>query len=370
MKIAFLGDIMTGVHRVVLAPEISERLAHSDIVIGNLEGPVTDAPARPDKTGALHMNDNITILLKAIARPLLLVLANNHVMDHGMQGLKDTVAFLDRLSVPHAGAGSNLQSALEPAFMTVGDYRVCLVAFCHDEGPMAGPHQPGPAPLPDEALLRKLLHGLKRKCDILIVSYHGGEEFITTPWRHRRELFRLIVDCGADIVYGQHAHVLQGFETIGASPVLYGVGNFFMHTPYQQQNSESALGAIFEVEYDADNGADISCVPLCADYTKHAVASAGRREAEIISDVIERSRRSLSDNAFCVQEWNQQAYQRFRGKYGLPGNIWRMYRYCLKKRHIFKRRLNFTEQRDRDILVGAFCHIKHNFKSGFGNAGR
>ena len=358
MRISFLGDIMTADHQVSFSKELEDHLAKSDMVIGNLEGPVTTAQPRPDKHKPLHMDPDIGFFGKPHSLNVV-ILANNHIMDHGIDGLIDTWCYLDRLSIPHVGAGKNILEAAKPLQLTVnGDVRICVVAFCHSEGPMAAKDSPGPCPLFVDEILANYLNRLKKDNDLLIVSYHGGEEFFTIPWVRKKKLFEVFVQFGADIVFGHHAHLVQGFEKIGHSVVIYGAGNFYMNTPYQLSNKGTELGAIFDVTYTpATSNFDLSYIPTYADNLSRMVVIAGGYQKEKVENMITKSCKCLIDPELHSREWNLQSFNRFRGRYGWIGIAYRLCRFCWKRRKFFRSDADLTEKRDYDIAIGAIQHI-------------
>jgi poly-gamma-glutamate synthesis protein (capsule biosynthesis protein) len=350
---------MTGLNSVGLGENLKKHLSFSDLVFGNLEGPVTTAPARVDKNRPLHMapstgfsEDNLGISA--------VVLANNHIMDHGAQGLDDTIKFLKQLNIPYAGAGNNIQDALRPLSIKTNGVRLAVLAFCHEEGPMASDCSPGPCPLPDAKILCRLIEDLKAEHDLVILSYHGGEEFFTIPWQTRIKMFHEFVNVGANIVYGHHAHVTQGFECFKDSLILYGVGNFYMDTIYQRANPESQFGAVFEIEVtDKLQNFEISYIPIHANLEHKIVEIANPEDANIIDDTISLSCRSLVDSSLYAAEWNCQAAKRFIGRFGFFGTAYRMLRFY-RNRRLYKKGTLFSRKRDLDIFKGALNHFKSN----------
>jgi len=46
---------------------------------------------------------------------------------------------------------------------------------------------------------------------------------------YQRPLARALVEAGADVIVGHHAHTLHGIEVIAGRPVFYSLGNFLFH---------------------------------------------------------------------------------------------------------------------------------------------
>ncbi len=228
---------------------IAPALRRADLAIGHLEVPHTrrghelegDVPA----PGAPPEN------LPALAEAgfALLSLAGNHIADRGPEGIEDTIAGLDALGVAHAGAGADLASAREPAFVTLGTRRLALLSYncVGPEAGWAGEHRPGAAYLridtadgsaiapaaplehvSEDALetLRSDVEAARRQADCVLVALHKG--LVHTPARlapYERPLAQAAIHAGADAVLGHHAHIVKGIELYRDRPIFHGLGN-------------------------------------------------------------------------------------------------------------------------------------------------
>jgi poly-gamma-glutamate synthesis protein (capsule biosynthesis protein) len=85
---------------------------------------------------------------------------------------------------------------------------------------------------------------LRRKADIVIVSYHGGSEYVDSPPGSVKRDFRFIADAGADVVVGHHPHFVQGIEWHNKTLLLYSLGNFVFYQP-QLEWTQMGLGVEF-----------------------------------------------------------------------------------------------------------------------------
>jgi len=234
ISIAFCGDIMLGRH----VPEhmgtesvtswlraVSSAWKDVDLLIGNLETPCVEQANPVDgplpelvfQVPASRLTE-----LKAAGFSAL-TLANNHILNCGPSGLRETIAGLKKEGIKFVGAGMNIREALEPSFITVRQQTIGLVAFCY--GPEATESTPGVAPA-TKAYMR---HGLKlarAKADVVVAILHDGLEYSDVPPARIREKFVYLAEHGADIVVGHHPHVLQGLEWVGKVPVAYSLGDF------------------------------------------------------------------------------------------------------------------------------------------------
>ncbi len=160
-------------------------------------------------------------------------LANNHVLDFGVGGLRDTIAALGRQGIGHAGAGEDLAAALRPAIVDRKGLRMGMAAFCdHQRDFAAGPTRPGSAtfdPLDEDRALAgfaRALEGMQAAgVDWPILSLHWGPNLAWRPGAGMRRLAHAAIDMGWKTVYGHSAHVFQGVELRKGCSILYAAGD-------------------------------------------------------------------------------------------------------------------------------------------------
>lgn len=200
----------------------------SQIVFGNLEGPLTArGTPEPDKKYLFRSPPmKVAPALKA-AGFTVVSLANNHAMDYGAVGLQDTVAALQANGISHAGAGNNLASARRPAVIHVGDQTVALLAYSVTlpDTFYAAADRAGTA-FGHEAQVRADVEHARRFADIVIVSFHWGQEGTTDLRDYQVKLGHAAIDAGAAAVLGHHPHILQAIERYRDGVILYSLGNF------------------------------------------------------------------------------------------------------------------------------------------------
>ncbi len=160
-------------------------------------------------------------------------LANNHAVDFGMTGLLDTVRHLGEAGIAHAGAGANLTAARTPAFLSVGGWRIGIVAYAdYPAAWAAGPAAPGinytsvpPAPA-DLQTIAVALATARQRADLVVFCIHWGPNMRDRPPREFREFAHRVVEAGADVFWGHSAHVVQGIEIWQGKPIFYDTGDF------------------------------------------------------------------------------------------------------------------------------------------------
>lgn len=163
----------------------------------------------------------------------LVSVANNHVLDFGVAGLRDTLRALRGHGIHAAGAGTNLADARAVTVLDCGAVRVGMAAFCDHQADFAAqPDRPGMAyiDLDDEpgalAMLRTALAALRRRAvDWPILSLHWGPNMVARPSPRFRRLAHGAIGMGWKMVFGHSAHVFQGIELADGCPILYAAGD-------------------------------------------------------------------------------------------------------------------------------------------------
>jgi poly-gamma-glutamate synthesis protein (capsule biosynthesis protein) len=203
-------------------------LQQSHVVFGNLEGPLTRR-GKAEKDKKYIFRSPPTKVAKALARAGFDVvsLANNHSLDYGAVGLEDTIDALAAEGIRHVGAGSNSRDARAPTFVTVGDRTIAFLAYSltFPENFWASRLQPGTAFGHEKHIVADVV-AAREVADIVLVSFHWGQEGITELREYQTRLGRAAIDAGAQVVLGHHPHILQGVERYKQGAILYSLGNF------------------------------------------------------------------------------------------------------------------------------------------------
>lgn len=154
--------------------------------------------------------------------------ANNHAWDYGRGAMFETLANLRRAGVVPAGTGENLAEAYRPATFDVNGFKVALFAVTHiwNYGPIQEHEGRKHVAWARFDAFRTEFLRARREHDVVLISYHGGEEYIDAPVTRAREFVKVVMNAGADAVIGHHPHVPQGVGWVGGKPVFYSLGNF------------------------------------------------------------------------------------------------------------------------------------------------
>ncbi|PED41232.1 CapA family protein [Bacillus cereus] len=270
-----VGDVMMGRN----IKEISERYGptyvfrytlpyfeNSDYVSGNFENPVLlktkEQYEKAEKYIHLETQRQAVVATKE-AGFTILNLANNHMMDYGEKGLRDTLQVFKEENLDYIGAGENLTDAKNIVYQDLNGVRVASLGFtdAYVDGFIATKEQAGVLNMNPDIffeLIRKAKKSKEGNADLVIVNAHWGDEYDTEANPRQKALAKAMVDAGADIIIGHHPHVLQSFEVYKNSIIFYSLGNFIFDQGWTR-TKDSAL-----VQYHLQNNglAKVEIVPL------------------------------------------------------------------------------------------------------------
>lgn len=159
----------------------------------------------------------------------LVSLANNHVLDFGVDSLRDTFRYLSGNNILYAGAGENDESAYKPVYISKNGVTVAFIASSRvipRVGWAAKSNQPGVSVTYDPERVIEEIRKANDNADIIAVYAHWGEERNARPVDCQLDLAHAYIDAGADIIVGSHPHILQGFEFYKGRLIAYSLGNF------------------------------------------------------------------------------------------------------------------------------------------------
>jgi len=185
-----------------------------------LETPITEGPEIPDFEMIFRSNPGTEQALKQAGFSVL-SLANNHTLNFGEKGLKDTLNYLENVDIKYAGAGQNEQEAFQPVYIEKKDIKFCF--SWHITTAMLFrfiTRHPAIARERHLCELNKMIEAVKEakyKADFVIISMHAGIEYAEEPNNSQINFAHAAIDAGADLVIGHHPHVVQTLENTKAN---------------------------------------------------------------------------------------------------------------------------------------------------------
>jgi poly-gamma-glutamate capsule biosynthesis protein CapA/YwtB (metallophosphatase superfamily) len=216
--------------RVVLA-SIGPVLRRADLAVVNLETAVTEGGTPAPKEFVFRAPASAFAALAAGGVDVA-SMANNHGMDYGESGLRDSLAAARRAGFPVIGIGLNDAQAYRPHRATLNGQKIAVIGATQvlDDHLIsawtARPGKPGLASAKDVPRLLRAVRRAQATADTVVVFVHWGIELQECPSPDQRKLAKQLVAAGADVIVGGHAHRLQGAGRMGKALVGYGLGNF------------------------------------------------------------------------------------------------------------------------------------------------
>lgn len=211
------GDYKRG---KLLCPKLKELFIKSKFNIVNLESPVTKFDLPSLKAGPnLKLDDSIGWIFEDY-KINAVTLANNHICDYGITGIKDTFSFLKKHNVSYGGVISDGKDFQLSQY--IGEDKVSFFNYCESEFCKVDDRN-GAIEI-DPCL--NYLDIVNCKSDFKVVILHAGTEHSYMPNKWLRKVCRYYIDIGADLVLCHHTHVVSGFEVYKNKEIFYGLGNF------------------------------------------------------------------------------------------------------------------------------------------------
>ena len=225
------GDISSGI-----APELMEEMKNSDIMMVNNEFPYSDrGEPIPEKQFTFRAKPSSVSYLQDLGVDIV-SLANNHAYDYGEEALVDTLQVLEDAGIHYVGAGIDANEAARPFYYIVNDMKIAFVSATQverNDNPdtkAATDTSPGVFRCWNGEKLLQTVRETKENSDFVIVYVHWGtENEEEIDWAQDKQS-RELVEAGADLIVGDHPHILQKVDIINGVPVFYSMGNFWFNS--------------------------------------------------------------------------------------------------------------------------------------------
>jgi poly-gamma-glutamate capsule biosynthesis protein CapA/YwtB (metallophosphatase superfamily) len=361
LRISFLGDICA-VNRVGEAilnddfsnfEDVSKILQKQDLVIANLECPLTLSGNKISKIGPNLKGHPKTINLLKHLNINVAALANNHILDYDAEGLSDTLKLLKESDIEYVGAGLSPQEAAKPFTKQINGINICILNVCEREFNISETNGAG-ANLFDIISVLGDIKKYRDSSDLMILFYHGGVETYNLPTPDMYRNFRFLAEQGIDIIVCNHQHTFSGYEQISKSYIFYGLGNFIFDS--NSKRNQSWNYGIF-LNFTIQDGQDTTFEIVPYEQCKN---SAG---VKIDTSIKEKALKELDIlNSKLTKEVIEKEWQ----KYALKENSNILAHLCIQNRYIrylFKKtgliNLLITKEHERR-LYGYFICQSHS----------
>ena len=233
MNVALLGDVaFTGI--LCTQPENNQQrfnkilpvLKNCNHVFANLEAPIKVTNEYNEKKNYIHYSTyNASKQLLNLLNITCVSLANNHIYDCKMSGLKATINLLNELGIKHTGAGWKHEH-IEPVIIDFNNMKLGFLAYVEkNTNPKTEKFKNLYINYFDPQKVVKDIHRLKKLVGKIICSIHWGEDYSFYPTPVQIETAHSLVDAGVDIIMGHHPHTFQPFENYMDAKIFYSLGS-------------------------------------------------------------------------------------------------------------------------------------------------
>src|SRR3989449_6555667 len=177
---------------------------------------------------------------------------------------EETMRQLTRAGVRFVGSGFGRDMAEQPVILERHGWRVAFFAMTRawNPAPYTFREHAGADWIAwgDTARIFPGIRAVKAsgRADLVVVSIHGGTEYVDTPPQHMQDLARGLVDAGADLVLAHHPHVLQPVVWYKRKPIVQSLGNFV----FLQNDPWTRLSAILRIVVTPDRRLRLSAIPI------------------------------------------------------------------------------------------------------------
>lgn len=226
---------------------IDNVLRDADLVVANLEGPVTGYASQSVGSEVGSPENFIFTFPTSTAKVLfrhnirIVDLGNNHSMNLGRDGLDESKRWLTEAGVEHFGDAVEYRVARQ----SLHDVHLAFVSYNEFGG--------------SDALSTEQIQIARNDGYIPIVYAHWGEEYATSAPERIKKLAREFVDAGAEIIVGSHPHVVQERELYRGKHIYYSLGNFIFD---QYWNESVRRGLLVRAEFSSRGVVGVEEIPI------------------------------------------------------------------------------------------------------------
>jgi len=275
-------------------------LKSADFSLINLECPLIREPSPIDKDGVVLSASDKCVNGFRNSNVQAVNLANNHILDHGEQGLSVTLEALNKSEIYWFGAGKNLREASKPLIKTIKESSFGFFGMADYEFSIAGKNSWGANSL-DIINIIQTIREYRKKVDHLVLLLHGGKEYYPYPSPKLQKICRFLIEEGVDAIICQHSHCAGSYEIFDGKPIIYGQGNLIFER-IRRNNESQFIGFLVKLEFQ-DNGLNVNFIPYRqSDGILGAKRLVKKEEEEFLLKLEARSRNVLSPE-FIEESW-------------------------------------------------------------------
>lgn len=249
MRLMFVGDISLGEHYFsfghgprtsiengdYLFSNVHDVLNSADYVVGNLEGPISDAGAVDHSFESMVFRGHGSSADQLKSANINVVnLANNHAVQHGAEALDETVSVLLDQGIQPIGLTES-----ESFIVGEGAFSCALIGMSAIAD-NTDVRQDSYVSFSLDALKSKLITARSKAAKVILIL-HWGDESLCQPSQQQRELAKQILEMGVDLIVGHHPHIFYDIERNDNHVVAYSLGDFVFDLPWDLRLTRSGI---------------------------------------------------------------------------------------------------------------------------------
>jgi gamma-polyglutamate biosynthesis protein CapA len=241
----------------------AEFLQSADIAFINLEAPlIKNCPVT--QTGMIFCGHQNFINGLKFSQIDVVNLANNHILNHGVNGAEQTISLLKKAHIKATGYPQG-----DLSIVKVKDFNIGFLGWN----------------LLDQFNQKQIINIIKKasvKVDILLVSYHWGQEYVNNPADWQINLAHQSIEAGADLIVGNHPHWIQPLEIYQQKLIIYSHGNFIFD---QEWSQATKTGILLKHTFYNKKLVDSQIVPIyIKDFSQPEILT-GERQQQVLNQL-------------------------------------------------------------------------------------
>jgi poly-gamma-glutamate synthesis protein (capsule biosynthesis protein) len=309
LKVMAVGDISLQTRNNKHPFEnVKEVFKSKDILFGNLETVLSHEGKKAKKAVLLYSSPKNVKYLKDVDFDALNA-ANNHILDLGVEGFRETLDMLDKNRLKFIGANNDKSNSNHLILKRNG---VKLGFLGYTIGRFKVPEGISINKLKEKKIIADI-EAIKDKCDFVIVSLHWGTENVFYPSPKQIGLAHDLIDHGATLILGHHPHVIQGIEEYKNGLIAYSLGNFQFDPIVSQSKTNKSIVLCMDFGEETIKNYEIIPVAINRDFLPTVVK--GQAKNEMLRFISEISKR-VSNGEVTSKWW----FEEIAGEY-LSGNM-------------------------------------------------
>lgn len=219
---------------------VKDVLAADDLTVANLEVVLTtrSKPRQNKQINLIGKPEFLNVLHEGSIE--VVNTANNHAWDFGAAAYHEMMGYLDEAEIGHFGTiypnsadGTDICPIVDVKGVKVG-----FVGFSY------------PQETDKKRIASRIAQLRQQGAQLVVLSLHWGREEQPQPNSGSASFAKYCIDAGADVIYGQHPHVLQSVQFYKGKPIFYSTGNF----TFGSMSHVDPDTGIFQLTYDLVEG--------------------------------------------------------------------------------------------------------------------